>query len=142
MAQAETNESVRGEIAALTVQCKELLGAIKGKTTVSSAEYLVEVERTPLAGGLHVESLQEDQGQRQGGGSPHAAVRPRAAPVAQWGGGQARQSLQEINVPKLTVVRRALPVPARDILSAQRFSLSIKQVPDLFNDKLDYNVSR
>jgi hypothetical protein len=122
---ARGNAAVIEETKAVVAACKRILAAIKGKETVQTATYVVEVARTPVKNGVHVPA------------QPAAAG---AAAPQQRGCRQQTGSLLEVATPAFEVVRLPVEKKSAAILAQLKLNLQVTPVNDLFNDKLDFSV--
>lgn len=143
-----SNAAILAEITVTCGECKVLVDSIKGKETVETAHYIVEVTRRPVADGVHLSAAPEAPGggsRAGGGGGRHGHVFGMVQQQPHMFGMVQQQppssSIIELQVPTLEVVRRPVVKRTADILAVFPVNLQITPVNDLFNDKLDFTVS-
>ena len=135
-----SNAAILAEITVTCGECKVLVDSIKGKKTVQTAHYIVEVTRRPVPDGVHLSAAPGGYARARGGGKVGGGGK---------GGGYDNfvqqqppsSSIIELQVPTLEVVRRPVVKRTADILAVFPMNLQITPVNDLFNDKLDFTVS-
>lgn len=138
-----SNAAILAEITVTCGECKVLVDSIKGKETVQTAHYIVEVTRRPVPEGVHLSAAPEAPGggARAGGGGRGDGGGRHGNVYGMVQQQPPSSSIIELQVPTLEVVRRPVVKRTADILAVFPVNLQITPVNDLFNDKLDFSVS-
>ena len=150
----ETNSDIIKNIQVLSKNCSDIINRISRKEEKAGSSYLIEVAlgQEDIPNGLQVPIDEEGakaaemQAQMQAQMQAHG---PRGRMAHNNRPNQLRNQgkngdliFREVTVPRFELVRRPVITPSKEILEKMTFSLEILPVNDLFNDKLDYSVSR
>ena len=156
----ETNAKVVSETRQINERCVELVTRISLRKSKKSSLYMITSTGLDVEG-IHVDinpiaSERVDEEEERMPGNPFVYVPPRVSTgqsfAPQQQAGQALPTPQpdkdgnrtflEVSIPTFELVSRPIITPSKEILDKMEFTPGLTPVNDLFNDKLDYTVSK
>ena len=152
----ETNAKIVTETRQLSERCVELNTRISLRKTKRSFLYMISTgQDKDVEEGINVDinpTASERSDEEEGlTGNPFVYVPPRVptspfAPQQQTGQAlpdkDGNRTFLEVSIPTFELVSRPIITPTKEILNKMEFSPGLTPVNDLFNDKLDYTVSK
>ena len=159
----ETNAKIVSETRQLSERCVELITRVSLRKTKRSFLYMISTgQDKDVEEGIHVDlnPIASERSDEEEGltGNPFVYVPPRVptspfsiAPMHQAGKAlptpqpdkDGNRTFLEVSIPTFELVSRPIITPTKEILNKMEFSPEgLTPVNDLFNDKLDYTVSK